>query len=887
MSWLNRFANFFRSRELDRDLEEELQFHFEARMRDNMAAGMSREQARRDAAARFGNRTLAKERTREANTFGWLESFARDLRHGCRMFAKNPGFTAVAVISLALGTGANTAMFSAADALVLRPLPVPHSDELVDIGSEIANRGSRATVTSHPNYLDIRDRSSSFQGVLAFAPITAGFAGQSGAPPQMRVGMVVSGNFFDVLKVAPQLGRSFRPDEDIVPGRDAVVILSDGIWEQLGSDPAMIGRTVKIAGADFTVIGILPDAFTGPDRYRRPAFYIPMMMWPRLSGDHRTLDARDYWGLRVKGRMKPGGSLKQVQAELDNIAKNLERAYPDTNRNQRLIVRTELQETLLENRIYTDLAALLTALAVALLIVACSNVAGLLTSRGPVRAREIGLRMAIGAGRSRLIRQLLTEGLLIAAAGGLLGLPLAYGGIRLLRQVQLPTDLVFAPVIEMDERALVFSLAVAMLSAILFGLIPAVQTTRADLTNALKAAEAWVPGGRRLWGRNLLVAMQVAVSLVLLTIAAFAYRMFAAELNQGMGFRSDHLVLMKFDPSLAGYDRMETRRFFERLAREARETAGVKSATLASATPILLPDTSRIVPEGNPFPAGQESASVVSCTTDEYYFATLNIPILRGRGFRAADTADAPAVAVVNETLARHYWPGRDALGKRFRLNDANGPWVEIVGVARNSRYLFIGEPPTDFVYFSYRQHPSPRMNLMAESIGESASLLAPLREMVRRLDPNMPVYDVQTMEEFYYARATSIAQVTVEIVGGMGLMGIALAMAGLYGLTSYSVSRRIREIGIRMAVGADGAAVVKMVLRQGIAPVVFGIAIGLALSAAAGRLLAASFPLSEHVGPALYGLPAPILLLVAMLAAFVPARRAARVDPMMVLRDE
>jgi predicted permease len=887
MSWLNRFSNLFRSRALNRELDEELQFHLDARTQGNIAAGMSPEQARQDARKRFGNRTLAQERTREANIFGWVESLGQDLRHGCRMFSKNSGFTAVAVISLALGTGANTAMFSAADALVLRPLPVPHPGELVNLGSKFSGGDFRWTFTSYPNYIDIRDRSTSFSGVLAFAPITAGFAGQADALPQMTVGMVVSGNFFEVLGVQPRMGRSFRADEDKVPGRDAVVILSHGLWEQLGSDPRILGRNVKIAGVDFNVVGIAPDDFTGPDRNRRAAFYAPLMMWPRLAGDPRVIEARDYWGLRVKGRRKPGVTLTEVQAELDNLATNLERAYPDTSSNQRLLVRTELQATILENPVYAELAGLLTALAAGVLMVACANVAGLLTSRAPVRAREIGLRLAIGAGRSRLIRQLLTEGLLIAAAAGLVGLPLAYAGITLLRQVQLPTDLIFVPRIELDERALLFSLAVAMLSAILFGLIPAIQTTRADLTNALKAAEAWAPGRRCLWGRNSLLVAQVALSLVLLTVAAFVYRLSANELSHGMGFRTNHLLLMRFDPSLARYNQIETQQFFERLGREARDTAGVKSATLASVTPILLPDPTRIVPEGHRFPAGQESANVNSCTTDEHYFATLDIKIVRGRGFLATDTGDAPRVAVVNETLAGHYWPGQDPLGKRFQVNHAYGPWVQIVGVARNSRYVYIGEPPTDFIYFPYRQHPTQRMVLMAESKGDSATLLTPMRDVVRRLDPNMPVYDVQTMEDFYYARATSIAEVIVEMVGGMGLMGIALAMAGLYGLISYAVSRRTREIGIRMAVGADRAAVVKMVLWQGIVPVVWGLAIGLALSAGAGRLLASSFPMSERVGPELYGLIAPVLLLVAMLAAFVPARRAAQVDPMAALRDE
>jgi predicted permease len=887
MSWLSRFSNLLRSRALDRELDEELQFHFDARTEENIAAGMSQEQARQDAARRFGNRTLAKERAREANIFGCLESFAQDLRHGCRMFVKNPGFTALAVISLALGTGANTAMFSTSDALLLRPLPVANPGELLDIGSDFSTGDFRWSFTSYPNYIDIHDRSSSFSGLLAFAPVTAGFAAKSGALPQMTVGMVVSGNFFQVLGVEPQLGRSFRPDEDRVPGRDAVVFLSHGLWEQLGSDPGILGRDVKIAGIDFSVIGVAPESFTGPDRYRRPAFFVPAMMWPGVSGDARALEDRAYWGLRVKGRLNRGATLAQAQAELDNIAKNLAQTYPNTNRDQGLKARTEFESAVRENPVQAGLVAILSILAAGVLIIACANVAGLLASRAPVRAREIALRMSIGAGRSRLIRQLLTEGLLIAVAGGALGLPIAHAAIALLRHVRYPSDTIFVPRIAIDERVLAFSIAVAMLSAVLFGLIPAIQTTRADLIAALKTAGGEFKSGRRLWGRNLLVAMQVAVSLMLATIAVFAYHMFAAELSYRMGFRTNHVLLMRFDPTLVRYSKAEAQRFFERLGREARTTAGVKSATLASATPIFFPDSSSIAPEGPPLPAGQRSVSVFSCTTDEYYFDTLDIKIARGRGFRGTDTADAARVAVVNETLAEHYWLGQDPLGKRFRMYDENGPWVEIVGVARNSRYVFIGERPTDFVYFPYRQHPMKRMVLMAESIGDSASLTAPLREVVRGLDPNMPAYDIHTMEEHYYARATSLAAVIVDIVGGMGLMGIALAMAGLYGLISYAVSRRTREIGIRMAVGADRVAVVKMVLRQGLVPVVCGLMVGLMLSAGAGRLLERSYPLSERIGPALYGLIAPVLLVVAILAAFVPARRAALVDPMAALRDE
>jgi len=818
----------------------------------------------------------------------WQGALWQDLRHGCRMFAKNPGFTLAAVLSIALGAGANVAMFSAADGLLLRPLPVPRPGEIVVVGTDFTALNFSSVSSSYPNYADLRDRNRSFGGLLAFHATIAGFAAGRVESPQVKVGMVVTGNFLQVLDVQPELGRAFRPEEDQVPGRDAVVILSHGTWQQLGSDPKILGRTVRIAGIEFTVIGIAPESFSGPDRNFRPAFYVPAMMWPRLSGDPQTLEARDRFDLTIKGRLKPGVSLTQAQAELDTIARDLERAHPETNRNLHLMVRTQMQMNIRENRVYTALAAILTLLAAAVLIVACANVAGLLTSRAPLRAREIALRLAVGAGRPRLIRQLLTESGLIAAAGGLLGLPVAYIGIGLLRQIQFPTDLIMVPRIELDRRALFFSLAVAMGSVLLFGLIPAIQTTRANLTTALKASGALVPGRRRLWGRNLLVTVQVAVSLVLITIALFSYRMFAGELDNGMGFHTDHMLLMDFNPGVVRYTEAQSRQFFENLTERAKSLPGVKSAALASVRPLGFLEPSFIQPEGFQFPTGQNYTTVHSSRVDEHYFDTLGLQILRGRAFTAADAPGAPRVAIVNEVLANDYWPNQDPIGKRLRLLGSNNPpWIVVVGVAKLSRYGFIGEPPTEFLYLPYRQMPPGSMTLFSASAGDSASLLAPLRDLVRDLDPNMPTYDIQTMEHYYWARATSIAQVTVEIVGGMGLMGLVLAMVGLYALMSYSVSRRTREIGIRMAVGASHASVLRMVLRQGMLPAVCGVPIGLLLSAGAGRLLRSAFPLSYRISPAIYGVVAPLMLIIAILAAYAPARRASLVDPMTALREE
>lgn len=870
------------------DPNAEIQDYLDRETQRNIDAGMTPGDAVFAARRKLGSVARVAEETREAAAGGvwtWFEMIWRDVVHGVRMFAKNPGFTLTCVLSLAFGTGANVAMFSVADALLFRPLPVPRPREIVTVGSEHNTSDFTYVGTSYPNYIDIRDQSRSFQGLAAYSSFVAGFAAHPGEVATVRRCVAVTGNFFEVMDVKPLLGRTFRPEEDRVGGRDAVIVLSYPLWQELGADPNIIGRTVEIGTIGFQVVGVMPKSFAGTDRDHPPAFYIPMLMSPRVSSNAISLDDRATWELTVNGRLRGGISPTQAQAELDTIAKDLERAHPDTNRNQRLVLRTALQMNIRRVRVFTAFAAILAVLGIAILIVACANVAGLLTSRAPLRAREISLRLAVGAGRARLVRQLLTESSLIAVAGGLLGLPLAYLVIQLMRQIQFPTDLIVIPAMQLDHRALLFSLTVAMGSVLLFGLIPAIQTTRGSLTHAFKAGDTEL-GQRRLWGRNLLVASQVAAAMLVLTVAVFIYRSFAGELNPGgMGFRTSRLLMVSVDPALLHYDDAHFLRFFEELTRRTRALPGVESVALSSAQPLGFHNVATIQPEGFRSGNGVDSAMIFYARVDEGYFETLAIPILRGRGFAPTDTASAPRVAVVNETFAAHYWPNQDAVGKRIHVNGLG--WVQVVGVARNSRYIFIGEAPTEYMYFSYRQAQPGYLTVFVASAGASATLAAPMRELLKDLDPNMPIGDLQTMEHFYDAMAVRISQVLTEIVGGMGLMGVGLSMIGLYALMSYSVSRRTREIGIRMAVGADRMNVMKMVVRQGLAPVIAGVTAGLALSAGAGRLLRASFPLGYEIGPAIYGLIAPVLLAIAMAAALFPARRAALVDPMTALRDE
>ena len=823
----------------------------------------------------------------------FLERLWQDLYHGCRMLAKNPAFTVVAVISLAIGIGANCAMYSWADALLLRPLPVARPGEVISVGTKVSLAGFTNLVNSYPDFRDLRDHGQNFEDLTAFTGVTVGFTTKPDALPQMKFGVLVTGNLLGAMGVEPELGRSFRPDEDQVPGRDAVVILDHSLWEkQFEADRSILGRKVRMNGIEFTVIGVTPDRFTGMNQMIRPAFYAPLMMYPRLSANPKALDSRSARDLSVKGRLKSGVSMAQAQAELTAFAQNLQRAYPDTNKNQSMVVRTELQARIDQDPIDAALSAMLLTLSAAVLLVAFINVASLLTSRAPARPKEMALRLAVGAGRAHLIRQLITESLLVALAGGLLGVGVGYLGVLVFRQIQIPTDLPISLSVQLNSRVLFFSLAVALFSVFLFGLIQALQSTRVNLASAMKTGDAAASGRRRVWGRSFLVACQVAVSLVLLTVSAFMYRGFHHELTANQGFRKDHLLMMSFDPSLVHYSEAQTQQFYKQLVERSRAVAGVRAVALTSSVPMSpQADAAAIVPEGYQFPQGKDSSIIFTSRVDEKFFETMGVTLIRGRGFREADSTDSPRVAVINEQLAQHYWPGQEALGKRLRVQDSNNPnssWVEIVGVAKTGKYLWIAEPPTEFLYLPYRQNQRSRMILVSESAGgESVSIAGPLREIVRGLDANQPIFDVRTMEEFYDMRVVSTGNTIMEIVSGMGLMGLILAMVGLYGLGAYAVSRRTREIGIRMAIGASRPAVLQMALRQGLTPALYGLAAGLVASVFAERLLKVVFPAHTQTDIAAYLLVVPSLMAIAMLAALIPARSASRVDPMKALRYE
>ena len=817
----------------------------------------------------------------------------QDLKHSARMLLKNPGFTFVAMVSIAVGVGANAAMFSMADALVLRPLPVPRPGGIMKVSAVPSEQGLRNPSMSYRDYVDVRDGARSFSALAAYQLAAAAFSTAPTELAQRKVGLAASENLLEAAGLTPGIGRWFRADENQVAGRNPVVVLAHDTWrEQFDADPGVINRRVQLSGIDFTVIGVAPEGFSGLDAYIRPAFYVPLAMAPALSPNTSSgaLDQRDFRWLTVKGRLNADATLAQARQEVATIAAALEKEYPASNRGLGLTVQTELQSRTSDSA-DTLLVTVLMTLAVAVLLVACANVTGLLASRAPARARELAMRLAMGARRSRVMRQLLTESLLLSLGGGLLGICVAYGGIRFFQQIEIPTDLPAAITFELDRRVLAVAFIVAIASALLSSMLPAWRATRGDLASTLKDASGSMPRRSRLWTRHGLVCGQVALSLVLVTVSLWLYRGTRLLVANGPGYRTDHLLMLNLDPALARYSDAQSREFFRLLKERTLALPGVVAVGLTSDVPLGTGqrDIVSVAPEGYRFPPGSTSVTIQGARVDEGYFAAMGIRIVSGRPFVSTDTADTPHVAVVNTTFANRYWPGQSAIGKRVRVTDQDGGWAEIVGIASTIRYNWVAEGPTEFVYLHRLQEPTrlSQSTLLVQADGDPTALALPVRDVVRGIDASMPIFSVRTMEDFYRARAITVSNVIVGTVAGMGSMGLLLALVGLYALVAHAVSQRTREIGIRMAVGARPGNVLRMVMRHGLLLSIGGIMLGLAAAAAMNGLLRAAFPVSSGVNPSLFLFVIPAVLAVTLIAALIPAQRAARIDPLIALRQE
>jgi predicted permease len=888
-----RLRSIFRRGRMEQELQEELQFHIDHKIEEGIANGLTPAEARKVALRAMGGLEQRKDEARDARRVHWLTDFVDDIRFAARSLRRTPGLTALVVVTLALGMGLTTTPFSMVDALIFRPYPVPDPGRVVSLVS--TSRESAFDAFSHPEYRDIRDHTTSYDGVIASAPAQpVGFSAEAGVTPRVRASMMVSGNYFRVLGVEPDLGRGFRDDEDMVPGRDAVVVMGPDFWKnEFASDPRVIGRAVRLNGNAFTIIGVAPKTFTGLAVFGGPDFYVPLAMAPVFSTNpqKRFFEDRDDRGLYVRGRLKADATLEQARNELAVIARNFANEYPALNRDRGALVRTQFEMRTRGDDVNWKFGVIFMILALAVLLVACTNVAGLLLSRAQTRTREIAIRLSMGAGRLRLIRLLLAESLLLTLAGGLGGIAVGYAGLHFMGTFQIPTELPVTIPFRMDARVLLASFVVSVLSAVFCGLAPALQSTRTDLVAALKSTDADASGRPKLRGRNVLVVAQVSMSLMLLTAAFLMARSFKDSVAGGPGFQIGHLLMARFNPGLVQYDTAQTQRFYTLLAERVRQVPGVRHAALTQNPPLSLETFGQVafVPDGFQMPPGRENVTSIMDRVDEGFFDTMGIKVLRGRGFVTSDGAGAPGVAVVNERLAQHYWPDDDAVGKHIRLDGGHGEAVEIVGVAQTIKYQTPGrnEPPIDFIYLPLAQHPASRMVLLLRTDGDPLQWTTALKDAVRAIDPNLPISGIRTYDDLYRYHAVEGPGIAIRLVGTLGMVGLLLASAGLYGLMAYNVNRRTREIGIRMAIGASKTDVVRLVMGKGLVLVGAGSVIGLAMGFGVERLMNSTIFNVGRVDAVVYLAVVPAMFLVTMLATYIPARRASRIAPTLALRGD
>lgn len=868
----------------DSEIEEELDYHLAMLARERMQEGDSRDEAKSSAHRKLGNKSLIKEITREMWTWHWLERVAQDVRYALRTLRNAPVFTATALLSLGLGIGANTAIFTLLYTVLLKPLPVPNPQALVVLGIRDSSRtGEPQTSFSYPMLEALRTRNHVFAGPFTYKADLLKLS-TNGEPEPVETALV-SGNYFPALQVAAEHGRTFSEADDIKGDAHPVAVVSHRLWQQrFGGDPDLIGRVIRLNGYPVTIIGIMGAGFFGTQVGVAPDIWVPIRLMDRLSLPGMMLDNGEATWMPAMARLNPGVSRARAQAEADTLIHRIvAETYGEHAASDRLhLVLLPGSEGLskLQQRFSKPLFALM-ALVALVLTIACANVANLLLARAITRQKEIALRLAIGASRSRIIRQLLTESILIALAGGFLGIFGAFGSTRLLVQI-LPATRGLAP--QIDWRVLAFCFAISIIAGILFGLAPAWQTTGPDLASAIKDEAARSARSRRLGVRDTLLLGQIALAVVLLVCASLFVGTLRNLRSADAGFRSGHVLQLSLNPRQTGYGAAQIRGFYDRLLGQVRALPGVGAASFVDSGLMSGNNQSEdLYPPGYQLGPNEDVFSQFNAVAPGF-FRTLGIARLQGRDFDARDTASAPSVAIVNEPYARHFFGTRNPIGRRIGVGGK--PDMEIVGVVRATKYRTMRDESPRIVYMPFTQAPPLHSTLYVETKAAPLRLAASIRRVASNLDKDVAVYDVKTMTEQI---DDSMAQerLTAWLASFFGLFALCLAATGLYGVISYNVSRRSREIGIRMALGAQRRDVLRSVLRETLLLALAGIAVGIFGALAVTRFVASLLYGLAPRDPIALGISAAIMLAIAALAGYLPASRASRVDPMVALRYE
>jgi predicted permease len=814
-----------------------------------------------------------------------METLFHDLRFGFRRLIKRPGFAVIAILSLALGIGANTAVFSLVNMILFRRLPVANPQEVVSV-SVVGKNGAIAAF-SYPNYLDFRDHNEVLSGLLA-ARFTYMSLSRNGNNEKIW-GNMVSGNYFDTLGVKPALGRTFLPEEDKTRLSHPVVVISYSLWQtRFGGDPSVVNSDILINGRKFKIMGVAPAGFKGTEVVYTPEIYVPFAMQKWIEPESDYLDNRREQNMFAAGRLKPGVSAAQAEASLNILAAQLAKDFPNENEGLKIqVVPPGFIIPQIRNSMLGVSAALMGLVALVLLI-ACVNLANLLLARATERGKEIAIRLSIGANRARIIRQLLTESVMLAAVGGLVGVGLARWIIDSIMALKPPMDVPITLELQVDWRVLVFSMIVSVITGVLFGLVPALQATKPDLIPALKDA-ASQSGVRRSLLRNSLVVTQIAVSLLLLIAAGLTLRALQRLRAMNPGFNPENALMMNFDLSLQGYEKDAGMQFRKQLLNRVESLPGVRSASITDFIPLSLNwNGTSILIEGRPQERGANAPSASTADVGLKYFETVGTPLVAGRDLNEQDQEGKTRSVVVNENFARRFFPGanpiENALGKQFRTSPEKQPW-QIAGVAKDGKYWSIGEDPQPFVWFPIGNQLTYNYLLVRTSAGPETVIGAILGEF-HRLDPNLPVTDVKTLAE-HMKLSLFPARAFAALLSAFGLLALTLASIGIFGVMSYAVSQRTREIGVRMALGAGAKDIFKLIVGRGLLLTSIGVGVGLVLALVGTRFISSLLYSVNAIDPLAFASVTLLLVAVAFLACYFPARRAMKTDPMVALRYE